>query len=278
MKLRKMFAIFTLCVLFGAAGMTASAAEGPETRVDDSMVYDCDEYARIKDVVLQADILYANDVLSNEPSVHNEVGGTEEQLLNGYKIFSLAEPDFIAALQKGKGLSDIISDRYVWIVSTASNDRIKVVEDEGVWRVVGYSSSDSGEASTNIVRMEEVYGAITELNQESDEANVTVQCFEAPMYHTDFVYINIDDFDYLMPFGNRPDLTGLENGAIYTPQEVCGILGESFGVHGDDNAGFGNAMDRRFGLYAKYVVMAIAIISISIFGFVFVLARRKMNH
>jgi hypothetical protein len=58
-------------------------------------------------------------------------------------------------------------------------------------------------------------------------------------YHTSFVLCEIDNSEYLIPYGSRPDLTGLENGKLYTRKEVSQILSQTFGngYSPNDNAG-----------------------------------------
>jgi hypothetical protein len=113
----------------------------------------------------------------------------------------------------------MISGDYYWLVYTSDKITIKVSKNEGVWGVLGYSKQSETASTSDMVDLALISAS---LNSKTDYI-----CFEAPMYHTMFVLCG-DDEGFLIPFGTRPDLTGLENGQFYTIEEVAEILLTTF--------------------------------------------------
>ena len=96
------------------------------------------------------------------------------------------------------------------------------------------------------------------------------------MYHTNFLYMKTADGEYLIPYGSRPDLTDLENGELYTPQEVSEILAVSFesGYSADENAGLGTQnSDTMTTLAIGGVVALVALAG----GTIFLILKRQTH-
>ncbi|MFG6352182.1 MAG: hypothetical protein K1W21_11370 [Oscillospiraceae bacterium] len=225
---------FSLAIPARAAGPDAAAY--PE-------FFDAAEFQQVRDAVFHTEILYENGVLDEAQPADAE-GGLE----TSYKMFSLKDPELLPALQNGSDLSGLISDEYVWIVATAANQSIRAAQVDGEWEVLGYSTPRSETATTNVVRLEPLNAGLATLSASQASIDRLV-CFEAPMYHTNFVYLDTSGGAFLVPFGSRPDLTGLENGMLYTPEEVGGILSASFGggYSGNGNAGIGGSAAQSSG-------------------------------
>ena len=121
--------------------------------------------------------------------------------------------------------------------------------------------------------MESVNEGISILSADVNEVTELL-CFEAAMYHTNFVYMKMADGEFLIPYGSRPDLTGLENGELYTPQEVSNTLAISFdGVYStDENAGVATQEYRNDDLNGGAVALVVLVV-----GAVF-LIRKQLTH
>ncbi len=223
--------------------LTAPArAAGPDAAAYPEF-FDAAEFQEVRDAVFHTQLLYENGVLDEAQPADAEGG-----LKTSYKVFSLKDPELLPALQNGSDLSGLISDEYVWIVVTAANQSIRAAQVDGEWEVLGYSTPPSETATANVVQLEPLNTELAALSASQTSIGRLV-CFEAPMYHTDFVYMDASDGAFLVPFGSRPDLTGLENGKLYTPEEAGGILSASFGGAQSENgnAGIGGAAAQRAG-------------------------------
>lgn len=229
---------FLLCLAFAIPARAAGpdAAAYPE-------FFDAAEFQQVWDAVFHTELLYENGVLDEA-----RPADTEGSLEASYKMFSLKDPKLLPALQNGSDLSGLISDEYVWIVVTAANQSIRTAQVDGEWEVLGYSAPRSETAATNVVQPEALNTDLATLSASQASIDRLV-CFEAPMYHTNFVYMDTSDGAFLVPFGSRPDLTGLENGKLYTPEEVGGILSASFGgvQFETGNAGIGGTAAQSAG-------------------------------
>ena len=69
-------------------------------------------------------------------------------------------------------------------------------------------------------------GELQDEGKQIDEITI----FEDTGFYTVFVYIKTDNGEYLMQFAERPDFTGLENGVLYTWDEVETAIYEGFAL------------------------------------------------
>ncbi len=80
-------------------------------------------------------------------------------------------------------------------------------------------------------------------------------------HHTTFAYFTEGGKEYLVPFGSRPDITGLENAKIYTPSEVISVLKDSFDTAENNNNGetlYAGLADTSVSKQNKYLYVAAA--------------------
>lgn len=192
-------------------------------------IYDDAEFQKIKKQI------YNSEMLIDEGIVKESGSANEICFLESYKLYLLKDYELLKGLMEGQKVVDLISDKYVWIAVTQQRNIIRIAHKMNEWEVLGYSIPLSDSAITEMI---DIKSANTMLKKAFDDSKdiVNVLCFEAPMYHTNFVYIQGIEKDYLIPFGSRPDLTGLHNGELYTPYEVARILQKSFeGVYESEN-------------------------------------------
>ena len=138
--MKKLSCLTVGALLCLALAIPASAADVDVSSYDD--FFNVAEYEEVQEAIMNTDILYENGVLSNMQTR----SGTESQLKDAYKMHTLEQIDLVAALQEGVSLSEIISDDYVWIVSTPDDEAIRVDKVDGKWTVLGYSSPASADA------------------------------------------------------------------------------------------------------------------------------------
>lgn len=229
--------------------------------------FDAEELQDVQNAVFHTEILYENGVLSEAQTV-----GTKGQWKAAYKLFSLADVELISALRDGVELSQHISDDYVWVIVTAANEAIRVGRIDGAWDVLGYSTPASDAAAANLIQPEALNEELSALSASQGSVDNLI-CFEASMYHTNFAYISTEDGEFLIPYGNRPDLTGLENGKKYTPEEVGDILASSFGdmYSGDENGGMRSAATG----WTPTMTISAAVILVAAVGIAFFQIRRR---
>ncbi len=266
----KKFSCLTVgALLCLALTVPASAVDTDVSSYDD--FFDAAEYKEVQEAILNTDILYENGVLS-DVQTRSDAGS---QLGDSYKLHTLDQIDLVAALQEGASLSEIISDDYVWIISTPDNEAIRVDEVDGEWTVLGYSTPASANATTDLIQMDTVNEEVSTFS-EGTNGLTELLCFEATMYHTNFVYMKTADGEFLIPYGSRPDLTGLENGELYTPQEVSEILAASFdGVYSaGENAGLGTQNTGAMTMMAVGGVVALVVLA---GGAIFLICKRQVH-
>ena len=75
----------------------------------------------------------------------------------------------------------------------------------------------------------------------------------------------------MLPFGSRPDLTGLENGKEYTAREAADILSKSFGKA---SGGLFGGASGRASTVAIVIAAAVAVVGAA-FAIVFFSVRRR---
>lgn len=200
------------------------------------MISDADEWEMIKEVVRESGFFDGVEMGNNGTTSNYEELGDSATANQSYKLYLLLTPDFINYLADGYTVEKLLTDEYVWIVPSDSNKQVRVAKKDSEWKVVGYSTPSALNSVTDMIQVAEARDLAQTIS--ANEALKKMQCFEAPMYHTNFVLLTLEDgYEQLIPYGSRPDLTGLENGKVYSVAEVCDILGKTFGSDSDLNSG-----------------------------------------
>lgn len=172
-------------------------------------------------------------VLKMEPNEYTQA------ILNmpAWKVYTLISQDLLAGLQSEAPVTDLISEEYVWDV-LRPDARVRLANKNGAWTPIGSAPSNSGD----VVDLDAVSAHLTVLEQDNPGTALLVQCFRAPKYHTTFVLIAHGTAEYLVPFCARPEFTGLQNGVLYSRQEVLQALELHFSAasSGNYNGGSGD--------------------------------------
>lgn len=224
--------LISLILIFGCFVLPAFAADG-ESASDIKSIYDSSEI----DEVLKAvgdDALIKEYEASQGDSVQN--GNSESAC--PYKLYSLSPLEFSDI--NSKVVKNIIaSEDYRWIVPDNTSRIITVAKNGNKWDVLGYSTSEGDSKSAETVLAESVKG-ILKASQAEDNSTESYLCFEVPQYHTYFLGMFSENESYVIPYGSRPDLTGLENGKKYSPETAAEILSTNFNIsnsNSNDNGG-----------------------------------------
>lgn len=213
----KKIVVFTL-LFFVIAAFTGSSANAAGLELDNyPTFYDSDEYAEIQDVLLSSEIIKANSILG--------IPSDLSRIVSSYKVYhsSLSTSvEFIDQLAQEGALTLLNNGDYHWMVITKDNAAIRVISDAGLWKVVGYRDPVKGLKVSQDIHQEVVEKALEGIQVQSLQAievsqiYLTVLCVQAT-----------DGSSYVIPFASRPDFTHLENGKLYTPEEMGRILKSS---------------------------------------------------
>lgn len=237
--------------------------------------YDADEFEEIQKTIYESPLFRKNGLTSEIEKL--TIDGSKDQMANAYKVYTLKSTDFMVAVQEGEDLSKLISDDYDWIVSTSSNESIHLSKSNGEWEVLGYSTPSSKIAVNETVQISTLDQQVKNL-ADNEKAVKSLLCFEMPRYHTSFVYVSTESDNFLVPYGSRPDLTGLENGKLYTPKEVYQILERSFGATNESEKDGGVGVDQKAESTSSLVTWGCAFVLVAISGMLFVFIRKQKQY
>lgn len=228
--------LIALILIFGCFVLPAFA----DSSSDLKSIYDSSEINEVLKAI-------GDDALINkyEASQKSSVQNASSENLSPYKLYSLSPLEFSDI--NSKVIKDIIaSDDYKWIVPNNTSRVITVAKSDGKWEVLGYSTSEGDSKSTESTLGESVSGILKTVQAEgtaeikTDNSNESYLCFEIPQYHTYFLGMFSENESYVIPYGSRPDLTGLENGKKYSPETAAEILSTNFNIlnsNSNDNGG-----------------------------------------
>ena len=208
--------VFCLILIFLLASMPPllGVAEGEPENFPEFL--DLKENNDIETVLAQTEMIKQSGVLGNPVNLSH--------IVFSYKVFHYEHKtahQFIDDLIAGKDFMENVSGGYHWMVITDENAAIKVVKSSKQWEVASFRHpSSSGKPSADI-RRDIFEKALTGIDAEF------VKAFEVSTINTTFLYIQMKETTYLVPFSSRPDFNLLENGKRYTPEEAGEILRKS---------------------------------------------------
>ena len=150
----------------------------------------------------------------------------QQKVSEGYYSYTLLSPDIVTSVEKGAKLKNLISEKYCMIVPTEKGYVKYLKDNNGDISYVGEAIFKESSKNTDIVNISTVKSIVSTAKY-ADAADMVV--FDATMYHTSFVYFVANDVEYLIPFGSRTDLTGLENGKVYEATDCLSKLSATWG-------------------------------------------------
>lgn len=140
----------------------------------------------------------------------------QENFIMGYKLYYISAEDFAYLADESGNIEEILPENYLWLITTASGDEIRIALEDGSWQVIGYKSP--ADDSLDIVAEKDMFTA----TQTEQAESFTV--LEIPEYHSRFFYYQQDGADYVVPVNARQDLTGLNNNEVYSLTEANSVL------------------------------------------------------
>lgn len=217
--MRKTFAIILAMLLTMTISVCGFAEDLEKTKCREyTSFFDADELTRVLDDV-------KDDTFTAETNGKEQQNGQSGEESLPYKVYYVTKEDFIYRLADGEKLTDMISSEYSWVFPGKYTVSYAGISEENKWHMdeyVEYTQEilDEGIVQKNTVDDNAVNAAIAGISAEVED----VICVTATAYRTDFVCIVTSKETYLVPFGKRPDFTGLTNGVVYSPEEVSEIL------------------------------------------------------
>lgn len=202
-------------------------------------------------------------------------------MIDAYKVYNLLEPDIVKEYKKSGNLENIISDNYIWRIPTKNkngeNNFIVSVKKDNTkkdeWVMTGISNKAKTKDSFEINNRK----SLNSILQKAEIQKASrLQYIESYMYHTTFAYINKKGEEYLISYGSRPDLTGLENGKLYKINDAITILDKNFNEtsnQSENNAGAKNSV--QFTIYQQVIPIIAIFLVLCIIGFI--MFRKRMS-
>lgn len=240
-----------------------------DEEMNQKMLYDQTEYELVKDAIIDEFYEFEKAKIAEGQEISNA------SIQYGYKLYSLETPDFINEISKGSDLKDLISSDYVWVLSSSTDTTVKVNNNEDKWTVIGFKTPVRGKTDDDLIDFNQILALLEEVKINSEVSKDSVLCFEASMYHTSFVYIPTSKKVFLIPYGSRPDLTGLENGKLYDVQEVAEILDKAFATNHEADSGLVVNLDKPDSFSVGFIILGVFIVLIVTFGVVFISLKGK---
>lgn len=242
--------------IFLAAALTAAVSV--RGYADDMSEFDCKSYSGLFDADEFSEVVkqtsgdyYINEIKSIEPQPLTANGVSDGSEPDAYKIYYITSADFFGKLSEGAKVLELLPESYSWIIPGESTVAKVIADEEKGWRTVGYKTISHRDpddvVKSDVVKFDEVNSAVERIRLNDPSEITDVVCVNYVGVFTNFVCITLADKTYLIPFGSRPDFTGLENGALYTPDEAETILKQNMPdvfVEADPNA---DPLEMRYG-------------------------------
>lgn len=202
------------------------------------------------------------------------------------KLCYMEDRDFYRAAADG-GIIEWAPEEYVWVISTkGGGETVFSLTDGGTWEMSSYRGPISSGRTGDTVNMDIVSQAVIDLSGGTESiADVPAVCVSA--FHTNFVCFVSGGEEYFVPFGSRPDLTGLVNGQVYTAQKLVEALDVAYSGHVDfcENGGADRHNDggdagaiQSSSRTGMFVIALICIAVIAVCSVYIVVKRRKGRH
>lgn len=218
--MKKIISIFLAAALTVAVSFRGYA--------DDLSEFDCRNYSDLFDAKEYAEVISqtGGDYLMRE-AVSLEGGSSDIGKAAAYKMYYSIVPDFLGRLSEGADISELVGKDYSWLIP-GENIIVKVkLDEEKVWQTVSYSipyHDPDGIVKSDVVEFDAVNAAVGGIDIGDPSEIKNILCVQSRVTFTYFICVMLDDETYVIPFGARPDFTGLENGALYSTDEARTII------------------------------------------------------
>lgn len=212
----KFFSVLMLSIIVFATRYIIADAKTANTDLTTfNDFYDEKEAAEIISIISQSPMFDRSKELDAKDIQYIKNGD-----LSIYKTHRIITVDPISLFGSKEDLSNIIPKDYYWKAVTPTKVVITVTrQKDGDWSVAGYGKKAASENILDTIQNNSLEAILSKL----DIVDMLL-VFEVPQVFTDFAFIKVSGAEYLIPFGARPDLTGLENGKIYDKEGIAKAL------------------------------------------------------
>lgn len=270
--MKKISIIIVLCfVFFNCICLTVFSQSDTEYSEFESL-FNSQEYELIDDVINDSN-LFGGEIPNNAAtySINETTDNT------AYKLYSFSADDLIDAYNNGNSISNYLPENYDWIVEK-SGSFVKVVLKNGEWQAVGYTTYPQDSNQTDVIDTADFEQKLSTLQSENNDKTVDVAFFKIAQIYTSFAYISAGEKEYLIPYGSRPDFTGLENGKLYTVAEVAEKVIAASAENDIDTemnvGGFLSASDDSSSSTVKYIIITIGV-GVVFLSIVFIFVKKR---
>lgn len=211
--------------------------------------FDANEYAEVIEDISGDYLMTEVNALENRSLMtYNAENGAE---VTAYKVYDITSVNFIDELSKGTKISGLLPEKYSWLIP-GQNTLVNVIfNEENKWETAWFRDETqkipNSIVQNDVVQFDVVNSAVENLRLNSSSEVTNVVCVDLVAFRTYFVCVEFTDKTYLIPFGSRPDFTGLENGALYSPDEVEALLKQNMSEHFDQTNNTGEMLYGGFG-------------------------------
>ncbi len=253
-KFIRLFLVMCLCALIPFAVAADIDMENPDaetviSQIKQEITLDMDEMQekgllRVLEESAMVCALLTGDADENTPEA--------TMLLDGnYRLFTFTEPDMIRAYQERGNLATLISEDYQIYVPVSNGGDI-CLHNDGVWEVIGTSRPMLPDY-VPAFSTDAVVRSLQSHYQGQPSAVISdLKIVRSHVHYITFAYYTETGREYVIPFSDRPDFTGLEDGKVYPVSEIMNILDERFPVqqnpYADGGAGGYSGVDTQQGL------------------------------
>lgn len=229
--LSKKLLIFALCAVLSMAAVTAFAFGTYDIHTD-TAVHDAQELELVKQAVLASPMIAPSDDFKND-------GGLEAAIdfSGAYKVYDM-NCEYLSGVESNMSLADMTAETYVWYIPAQNSQTVKVINTNGAWTVESITKQPESGENSAAIDLTALQAITDKLAKTHDVGGMSAVILDDTFSHyTNYVYLKGNDFEYIIPYSARTDLTGLVNGKHYTPAEFNAICGESFAKIDEEAAG-----------------------------------------
>ena len=259
--------VMTLLLSFAAVSVGAQELKNKE-------LFECDTFFDAKEYKAVLEAIHG--------SVSVEMGRINKSYADAgtaYKVY-YSEYAFPPALVEGISMKELFSSSYGWHTNTTDGKTIYTNRKDNQWVHGGYSEPFDPEV-TSVIQFDAVDAALTELIEEKGATDIELQCLDSYEYCGNYLFIFTSVGEYVIPFSDRPDFTGLESGELYTAKELGKILESNMPytpsvsqeepIYGGALRGnlkpYERAEEKEIESYLPYLVGGIVLLAVAITGF-----------
>lgn len=148
---------------------------------------------------------------------------------SAYPVHLFEHPDFVSYYREHGRIDTNIQPDYRWNVPTSNGYLVAVGQgSSGAWDKISMIGTDFLPTEglpdiSGVFDREKLLKTIESCPEIQTVSQISY--IDSPMYtSTTFIYIRSGEQEFLIPYGPRPDFTGLENGRLYPMEEAADIL------------------------------------------------------